>query len=169
VKIFTPLMLAQNTEYHIVNTASGAGLIVGNGSAPYAVTKHAVVALSECMYFSLQQKNAAAKVSVLCPGLVRTNISNVERNRPSDCENDAVPLTREMEAGRAAFKTAIEAAMEPAQVAEIVFDAIGKEQFYILKYPEWTEVIRLRTERLLSMENPENPVPTILRLIQHQS
>jgi NAD(P)-dependent dehydrogenase (short-subunit alcohol dehydrogenase family) len=45
VKVFTPLMLAQNTECHIVNTSSTAGLVVGCGSAPYAVTKHAVVAL----------------------------------------------------------------------------------------------------------------------------
>lgn len=47
VKVFTPLMLAQNTECHIINTSSMAGLIAGGGSAPYAVTKHAVIALSE--------------------------------------------------------------------------------------------------------------------------
>jgi NAD(P)-dependent dehydrogenase (short-subunit alcohol dehydrogenase family) len=49
VKVFTPLMLAQNTECHIVNTSSAAGLIVGGGYAPYAVTKHAVVALVNVM------------------------------------------------------------------------------------------------------------------------
>ena len=42
VKVFTPLMLAQNVECHIINTASAAGLIVGSASAPYSVTKHAV-------------------------------------------------------------------------------------------------------------------------------
>jgi NADP-dependent 3-hydroxy acid dehydrogenase YdfG len=47
VKVFMPLMLAQNTECHIVNTSSGAGLIAGGGSSPYGVTKHAIVALSE--------------------------------------------------------------------------------------------------------------------------
>jgi NAD(P)-dependent dehydrogenase (short-subunit alcohol dehydrogenase family) len=45
VKVFTPLMLRQNTECHIINTSSGAGLIASGGSAPYAVTKHAVVAV----------------------------------------------------------------------------------------------------------------------------
>jgi len=54
VKMFTPLMLAQNTECHIVNTSSAAGFNAGGGSAPYAVTKHAVVALSESLYFSLE-------------------------------------------------------------------------------------------------------------------
>ena len=49
VKVFTPLMLAQNTECHIINTSSAAGLTVGGPSAPYSVTKHAVVALSESL------------------------------------------------------------------------------------------------------------------------
>jgi len=41
VKVFTPLMLRQNTECHIINTSSAAGLVAGGGSAPCAVTKHA--------------------------------------------------------------------------------------------------------------------------------
>src|ERR1700676_2072681 len=47
VRVFTPLMLAQNAECHIINTSSAAGLIVGGGFAPYAVSKHAVVGLLE--------------------------------------------------------------------------------------------------------------------------
>jgi NAD(P)-dependent dehydrogenase (short-subunit alcohol dehydrogenase family) len=130
VKVFTPLMLAQNTECHIVNTASAAGLIVGSGSAPYAVTKHAVVALTESLYMSLQQRNSPVKASVLCPGMVRTNIVNVERNRPERLGNEPVPLTPEMQAGKAAFTAAMDAGMSPARVADIVFDAIQKEKFY---------------------------------------
>lgn len=165
VKVFTPLMLAQNTECHIVNTSSAAGLIVGGASAPYAVTKHAVVALSESLYLTLQQRNSLVKVSVLCPGLVRTNIANAELHRPAQLRNEPVPMTPEMQAGLAAFKAAMEAGMPPLQVADVVFDAIRKEQFYILSHPEWTEVIQLRTDKLLRMENPQSPTPTILKLI----
>lgn len=166
VKVFTPIMLAQNTECHIVNTASMAGLIVGSGSAPYAVTKHAVVALSENMYLTLQQRNSPVKVSVLCPGLVRTDIINVERHRPAELRNEPAPRTPEMEAGLAAFQAALDASMPPSQVAEAVFDAIQKEQFYILSHPEWAEVIQLRTEKLLHMENPQNPTATVLKLLR---
>ncbi len=165
VKVFTPLMLAQNTECHIINTSSTAGLIAGGGSAPYAVTKHAVVALSESLFLTLQQRNSLVKVSVLCPGLVRTDIANAERHRPVELRNEPVPMTPEMQAGLAALKTALEAGMPPAQVADAVFDAIRKGQFYILPHPEWTEVIQLRTERLLRMENPQSPVATILKLL----
>jgi NAD(P)-dependent dehydrogenase (short-subunit alcohol dehydrogenase family) len=168
VKVFTPLMLAQNTECHIVNTSSAAGLIVGGGSAPYAVTKHAVVALSESLYLSLQQRNSPVKVSVLCPGLVRTNIANAERNRPAELRNEPVTMTPEMQAGLAAFKAVMEAGMPPLQVADVVFDAIKKEQFYILPHPEWTEVIQLRTDKLLRMENPQSPAATVAKLINRR-
>jgi NAD(P)-dependent dehydrogenase (short-subunit alcohol dehydrogenase family) len=164
VKVFTPLMLAQNTECHIVNTSSAAGLVLGGGSAPYAVTKHAVVALSESLYLALQQRNALVKVSVLCPGLVRTNIADTERHRPEELRNEPVAMSPEREAGLAAFKAALEASMPPIEVADVVFDAIRKEQFYILSHPEWTEVIQLRTDAVLRMENPQDPVATIMRI-----
>jgi NAD(P)-dependent dehydrogenase (short-subunit alcohol dehydrogenase family) len=165
VKVFTPLMLAQNTECHIVNTSSAAGLCVGGFSAPYSVTKHAVVALSESLSLSLQQRNALIKVSVLCPGLVRTNIGNAERNRPSELKDELVPLTPEMQAGRAVFDALVAASMPPDQVAEKVFEAIRNDQFYILTHPEWIDVVRLRTTKLAQLENPVNPAATIAKIL----
>jgi NAD(P)-dependent dehydrogenase (short-subunit alcohol dehydrogenase family) len=165
LKIFTPLMLAQNTECHIVNTSSTAGLVVGGGSATYATTKHAVVGLSECLYLSLQQRKSLIKVSVLCPGLTRTNIGDAERNRPEELRNEPIPLTPEMQAGLAAFKAALDASAPPEQVAEATFAAIEKEQFYILPDPRWIDVICLRTTNLLAMENPENPTPAVMKIL----
>lgn len=169
VKAFMPRMLAQNTECHIVNTASCAGLIAGGLSAPYSVTKHAVVALSESLYLALQQQHSPVKVSVLCPGLVQTNIANAERNRPAELGNEAVALTPQMQAGRATLDALIAGSMPPHRVAEIVFNAIEKEQFYILTHPEWTGAIRLRTERLVRLENPENPLPMLAKLVNLQN
>jgi len=165
VKIFTPLMLAQNTECHIVNTSSTAGLIAGGGLAPYVVSKHGVVALSESLYLSLQQRNSLVKVSVLCPGLVRTNIIDAERNRPAGLRDEPVAMTPEMQAGLAAFRAVMEAAMPPSKVADVVFDAIRNEQFYILPHPEWLEAVQLRTDKLLRMENPVNPAPIAAKLV----
>jgi NAD(P)-dependent dehydrogenase (short-subunit alcohol dehydrogenase family) len=64
---------------HIVNTASMAGLQPG-ASPTYDASKHAVVALSEDLYLILHQMQAPVGVSVLCPGWVRTNILDAERN-----------------------------------------------------------------------------------------
>ena len=166
VKVFTPLMLSENTECHIVNTSSTAGLAVGSGSAPYAATKHAVVALSENLYLALEQRKALVKVSVLCPGLVRTDIANTERHRPAQLRNETpLEMTPQMQAGLAAFKAALEASMPPAQVADRVFDAIRNGQFYILTHPEWIEVVQLRTDKLLRLENPQNPTATAMKLL----
>src|SRR5947209_3090517 len=82
VRVFVPIMLAQDTECHIVNTASMAGLISGPGLGAYKVTKHGVVALSETLYHELAERGAKVKVSVLCPGVVSTRIMEGGRNRP---------------------------------------------------------------------------------------
>ena len=124
-----------------------------------------MVALSESLYLTLQRRGALVGVSVLCPGLVRTNIANAERNRPATLKNEPVELTPEMQAGLKFFKAAMEVAMPPLQVAGKVFDAIRNEQFYILTHPEWMDVIRMRTDDLLRLENPQDPTPAILKIL----
>ena len=151
-------------ECHIINTASAAGLVVGGASAPYSVTKHGVVALSESLYLTLERQDALVKVSVLCPGLVHTNIINAEQNRPANLKNEPVEMSPAMRAGLEYFKAAMEAAMPPRQVADIVFDAIKNEKFYILTHPEWMEVIQMRTDNLLRMENPRDPTQLLMKL-----
>ena len=93
---------------------------------------------------------------------------NAERNRPAELRNEAAAMTPERQAGLAAFAAAIEASMLPLQVADVVVDAIRKEQFYILPHPEWIEAIQLRTDKLLRMENPQSPAATIAKLINRR-
>lgn len=157
VKVFTPLMLAQNVECHIVNTASMAGLTVGDALAPYSVTKHAVVALSESLHLSLQRRDALVKVSVLCPGMVQTNIMDAERNRPAGLENEPIPMTPHRQAMLGLMMSVVAAGMPPLEVAESVFAAIQNDRFYILPHPEWMEAVQMRTDDLLRMENPRSP------------
>jgi Short-chain alcohol dehydrogenase of unknown specificity len=165
VKVFTPIMLEQNCECHIVNTASAAGITVGSGSAPYAATKHAVVALSESLYLALKQRKAMVNASVLCPGLVCTDIANSDRHRPAELRDERPPLSPEMQAALDGFKALIASSMAPREVADIVFDAIRNEQFYILPHPEWIEVVQLRTDKLLRMENPVSASAVVAKLV----
>jgi len=74
IKAFLPHMLAQDAEGHVVNVASVSGLVAYHPTAPYQVTKAAVVALSENLYRTLADRNARVGVSVLCPGWVRSAI-----------------------------------------------------------------------------------------------
>jgi NADP-dependent 3-hydroxy acid dehydrogenase YdfG len=66
-----PTMIRQRSG-HIVNTASLAGLVAAPGSASYTAAKHAVVGISKVL--RVEAKRHGVRVSVLCPGAVRTPI-----------------------------------------------------------------------------------------------
>ena len=92
--------------------------------------------------------------------------SPVAKAGPPDLRNEAVTMSPDLKAGQAALKAAIETSMPPLEVADVVFEAIKKEQFYILTHPERIEVIQLRTDKLLRMENPQSPAATIAKIIK---
>jgi NAD(P)-dependent dehydrogenase (short-subunit alcohol dehydrogenase family) len=158
VRVFVPLMLAQDTECHIVNTASLAGLISGPGIGAYKVTKHGVVTLSETLYHELAERGAKVKVSVLCPGIVNTRIMESARNRPGHLPATE-PQGPASEARWEALRQLVPAGMPPARVADAVFAALRRDQFYIFTHPEGKEAVRRRMEDILEERNPTPPGP----------
>ena len=149
LQVFIPHMLEHGEEGHIVNTASLAGLIPGGGA--YGVTKHGVLALSEGLYRDLQARDARIGASVLCPGFVNTGIFKAERNRP---EEFASGLPESNTGARANIDSVLQHAKQPAEIAEIVFEAIQSDRFYILPHPAWDEIVRSRVEHVLAREAP---------------
>ncbi|HEY3819617.1 MAG TPA: SDR family NAD(P)-dependent oxidoreductase [Polyangiaceae bacterium] len=77
---FVPKMVARGAGGHVVNVASGFGLVAGAGVAPYCTTKFAVVGLSESMRGELAPHGIG--VSAICPGVIDTDI--VARGRFAD-------------------------------------------------------------------------------------
>ncbi len=155
VHTFVPLMLKQGGEGHIVNTASVAGLTSGPGLGIYKVSKFGVVTLSETLYYELLLTGAPIKVSVLCPGWVKTRVLESERNRPAELRN-ASPMQLDP-TGQAFFQMMqqwVETGMPPEKVADIVFQAIREEKFYILSHPEFKVAIEARNEDILQERNP---------------
>lgn len=132
VRIFVPIMLKQDTKCHIINTSSLAGLIPGNGI--YGITKHGIVALSENLTAELSYIKSKIKVSVICPGFVKTRILECERNRPSELRNDPSEVIShpEFEPSQKLFRQMVNSGLSPNKVAEIVFQAIRDNKFYIL-------------------------------------
>lgn len=157
IKIFTPIMLAQNTDSHIVNTSSAGGLIGFHPSGAYQATKHAIVALSENLSVSLSIRNAPVKVSVLCPSWTKTKIAAAERNRPAALQDKPVPVSPQEQAIADFMNQSVEAGMSPTEVADQVFRAIREERFYIITHPESKVLIRERMEGILEERNPRNP------------
>lgn len=153
VRVFVPIMLDQDTEGHIVNTASLAGLMSGRLGI-YGVTKHAVVSLTESLYMDLNEAGAKVSASVLCPGWVNTKIIEAERNRPAELAAPARAEDPESEEIRALIQQLLADGLEPATVADEVFNAIRDDKFYILTHPQMTPVIEMRMKNILEGRNP---------------
>lgn len=160
IRSFVPRMIEQD-EGHVVNTASIAGLISGPGMSPYNATKHAVVAISEALHHELALIDSPVKVSVLCPGFVRTRIHEADRNWPE--RYGSMPTASTQLGGRDArqwVRQAIESGMDPSVIAEAVHQAVLDEKFWILTHPELNDVVLDRYRGAVEGRNPATIRPT---------
>jgi len=158
VRTFVPLLM-QQTEAHIVNTASVAGLVAAPFMGPYNASKHAVVAISETLHHELAMSAPQVKVSVLCPGWVNTKIAESARNRPEHLKDGAAP-----DADAAALlRGFLEQGMPPDKVAAKVLDAMREERFWILTHDEegdfWVDGVNRRLRSLETRTNPRLGLP----------
>jgi NAD(P)-dependent dehydrogenase (short-subunit alcohol dehydrogenase family) len=154
VRAFLPRMLAGGDEGHIVNTASMAGLTTAPFMSVYDVTKHGVVALSESMFKELAVTGAPIGVSVVCPGLIDTNIMRSSRNRPEELaeEGKAGPMAQ---AFGQSLADRLAGGYPPSEVAEQVLQGIREGRFYIVPaQPEVKGSIAIRAQDLIELRNP---------------
>lgn len=118
-----PGMLARGGGY-LLQTASAAGLLNQIGSAPYAVTKHAAIALAE--WIAITYGDRGIGVSCLCPQGVRTNmLLDASRERPSFL---------------------IPGSLDPEAVADAAIEGLAAERFLILPHPEVAEYFRRKAD-----------------------
>lgn len=162
VRIFTPLMLAAaqkdpSFQGHIVNTASMAGLLNPPAMGVYNVSKHAVVSLSESLYQDLSLVTEQVHCSVLCPYFVPTGISQSQRNRPAGLSNDAPPTRSQLVSQALSDKAVNSGKVTAADVAQMTFDAIRDESFYIYSHPQALATVRHRMEDIVNQRNPGDP------------
>ena len=161
VRLFTPMMLDAakqdpNYQAHIVNTASMAGLLTPPNMGIYNVTKHAVVSLTETLYQDLKLVSDQVSASVLCPYFVPTGINNSERNRPDALKPQA--LTQSQLIGQAMSNKAVSSGkVSAAQVAQMVFDAMLADQFYIYSHPKALGNAQTRFDAIVHGHNPPDP------------
>jgi len=126
VRTFVPILLRQGGEGHIMNTASVAGLVSYHLPylGVYSAAKHAVVSISETLAADLAFANSTVKVSVLCPGFVRTQIMSSERHRPASLAAEG-HASAELEA---MWRAGVDAGTDPKDIAECVLAAIREER-----------------------------------------
>ncbi|MPY96051.1 MAG: SDR family NAD(P)-dependent oxidoreductase [Acidimicrobiia bacterium] len=148
--------LVAHGDGHVVNTASMAGLL--GGHTAYTASKFAVVGITEGLAQLLAARRSTVGVSCLCPGFVSTNIMASHRNRPSWA---APPMTGpapsagersryEAMAGR------VRGGKDPAEVAELVHDAVLSGRFWVFTDDDWMPNVAARNRALEAGENSPN-------------
>lgn len=148
---FLPLLRAHGEGGHVVNTASMAGMLSGLGFGPYSASKFAVVSLSEAL--AAQLRPLGIGVTVLCPGFVRTRISDSGRNRP-ERYGTTQPLDPASPAGQLTAQVAdlVRAGLDPEGVAAQVLDAVREDDLYVFTHhgPEWRAMLEARFAGILA-------------------
>ena len=139
VRLFTPMMLEAAKkdpawQGHIVSTASMAGLLTPPNMGVYNVSKTAVVSLSETLYQDLRLVTDQIGASVLCPYFVPTGINQSHRNKPAALA-DEKPTQSQLIGQAMTDKAVGSGKLTAADVAQMVFDAVAQNQFYIFSHP----------------------------------
>jgi NAD(P)-dependent dehydrogenase (short-subunit alcohol dehydrogenase family) len=154
IRAFVPRMMAQDTEGHVINTASVAGLLGAPFEAPYAVSKFAAFAATESLANDLAAVGSKLKASVLCPGMIKTNILDSESHRP---EGLAAPVTDDQLVIADFLADAVDRGMDPDEVAEKVVAALRADQFLILTHDAYPQLLVDRVGALVDRRLPVVP------------
>jgi NAD(P)-dependent dehydrogenase (short-subunit alcohol dehydrogenase family) len=157
IRAFVPVLSDQDAA-HIVNTASVFGAFAG-ALGPYGISKHAIVALSETLYFQLQPVAPQVGVSVLCPGAVRTRFGTSVRNRPAWAGPAPAPTAAERASAERFDELQAAAGADPAEVAAAVVAGIRDSRFYILTSSNRNEAILRRGAEIVAGGPPTPPFP----------
>jgi len=147
VDVFLPVLRAHGEHAHIVLTSSMAGLLAlsppmtgGVNTGLYTVMKHAIVGYGEMLRYELEPEGIG--VSVLCPGLVASNLGTTSaRNRP---ERFGGPLP-----GTTGGRAEPPGAMPNEAVGPIVVRGIKANRAYILTHPQTLPRVKARQQLLL--------------------
>lgn len=146
IRAFVSRMLEQGEPGHVVNTASCNGLYALPRNGLYTASKYAVVGLSESLRMELE--GTGIGVSVLCPGNVRTGILHSDRNRPAELgqskvtKEDVIVLAQ---AGDEANREMV----APERVAELVLDAVRRDELYVITHPGSRPTVQARCDAML--------------------
>ena len=151
---FIPRIKTHGQGGYIINVASMAAYLSGPQAGIYTASKFAVRGLTECLRYNLAPYGIG--VSLMCPGLTRTNAWDSALKRPNAfaASGFAPPDRAELEQ----FGTAFEAGMDPLEVGEKTLAGMTENRAVIFTHPEFAddfaEIYRASVTAL-----PDEPVP----------
>jgi len=151
---FVPRIKAQGQGGHIVNVASMAAYLSGPQAGIYTASKFAVRGLTECLRGNLAPYGIG--VSLVCPGLTRTNAWDSALKRPAAFATSGFAAPDRVELER--FGTAFEVGMDPLEVGKKVLAGMTENRAVIFTHPEYAEdFAEIYRESVAAL--PDEPVP----------
>lgn len=152
-----PIMIEQGTPCQILNVCSVAGLLTTRGMPAYYASKHAAVALSECMAYELEEKGVTnITISIFCPGFIQTTLDKSETRRPAryQAPDDPFYQSEAFKRSLAICENVIATGKPLDGVGEYVFSCMERGDFYILYHPEHNPVILAQTQDVVTNGKP---------------
>ncbi len=149
VRAFLPKMMATDAPAWVWNLSSIGGVAAVPLQAPYIMSKHAVLALTECLHLEVQAAGHAhhLHVQAVLPGAVASNIFESAGGVQSGDTGAA-------EAQRSAMLDIKADAMDPVSAAEVVFDQATQDRFYLLTQPDYVGSAMAERARTLTDQEP---------------
>lgn len=155
VQTWVERLKAHGEGGHIVNTASMAGIVTSPGLGVYNTSKFAVVGLSEALQVDLAEQNIG--VSVLCPGMVRTQILASERTRPDQFTPDSAEAEAAAQAHSEVMQLAMNTGIEASEVADLVVSGIKENKLYLFPHAEMKGSAEGRMQGILAAFGEPDP------------
>ena len=148
IAAFVPRMIDGGHEGRIVNTASAAGFLAEADLGAYSVSKHGVVALSEILHKELRDRRSLLGVTIIAPAFISTGITNCERVRPAEL-NDNGQTSAAVDAARARLEKAVRSGkLTPEDVAAMVLDGVRTRRLYVFSHDKIRAGIEARMDEI---------------------
>lgn len=149
IRAFLPKMIATEAPAWVWNLSSIGGVAVVPLQAPYIMSKHAVLALTECLNLEVQSAghDHHLHVQAVLPGAV---VSEIFESAGGVDSGDAGAA----EGQRAAMLDIKAEAMDPLAAAEVVFEQAAQGDFYLLTQPDYVGSAMAERARVLSGQEP---------------
>jgi NAD(P)-dependent dehydrogenase (short-subunit alcohol dehydrogenase family) len=157
---FVPRIRKHGEGGHVITTSSMSGILPteGGGAGAYTATKFAVTGMMEILRSELDAAQANIGASVYCPGLVATNIFELEKNVSAAFNEPGKAGPADAEANTARIREIIGAGMSPIEAAQIVLAGIRNNDLFILSHPEFRDGLQERMDALM-LSVPDTTAP----------
>lgn len=154
---FTPLLFNQSFRSRFINMASLYALNSGSQLAPYAISKHGVLALSESLYFDLKRLNKPIDVSIVFPSFTDTALLSNSHSKTADALHHGL-------------QTLLAHSRPAKEVATHIIQEVEQNKFYILPDREVKGYCEERVQAILLQEPPHlNTIEKLMNSLSNRN